>query len=53
MLLGGASLGERHIYWNLVSSSRDPIERAKDDWREKRFPLVPGDEREFIPLPPD
>jgi redox-sensitive bicupin YhaK (pirin superfamily) len=53
MLLGGASLGERHIYWNLVSSSKERIERAKEDWRERRFPLVPGDEREFIALPPD
>jgi len=52
MLLGGASLaGERHIYWNFVSSSLDRIERAKDDWREGRFGKVVGDEHEFIPLP--
>jgi redox-sensitive bicupin YhaK (pirin superfamily) len=52
MLLGGAKLaGERHIWWNFVSSSLERIERAKADWREGRFPLVPGDEIERIPLP--
>ena len=52
VLLGGAPLqGERHIWWNFVSSSRERIERAKRDWKEGRFPKVPGDEAEFIPLP--
>jgi redox-sensitive bicupin YhaK (pirin superfamily) len=51
MLLGGAPLGERFIEWNFVSSSLERIERAKDDWRNQRFPKVPGDELEFIPLP--
>ncbi len=52
MLLGGAPLdGERHIWWNFVSSSPERIERARRDWREGRFPKVPGDELEFIPLP--
>ncbi len=52
MLLGGAPLaGERHIYWNFVSSSLERLERAKQDWREGRFGKVPGDEHEFIPLP--
>jgi redox-sensitive bicupin YhaK (pirin superfamily) len=52
MLFGGAPLdGDRHMFWNFVSSSRERIERAKDDWREGRFPRVPGDEVEFIPLP--
>ncbi|HEY2744846.1 MAG TPA: pirin family protein [Polyangia bacterium] len=52
MLLGGAPLdGERHIYWNFVASTRARIEAAKDDWRERRFPTVPGDEHERIPLP--
>ena len=52
MLLGGAKLaGERHIFWNFVSSSAERIERAKDDWKAGRFPKVPGDETEFIPLP--
>jgi redox-sensitive bicupin YhaK (pirin superfamily) len=52
MLLGGAPLdGDRHIWWNFVSSSKERIERAKDDWRAGRFGKVPGDEKEFIPLP--
>jgi redox-sensitive bicupin YhaK (pirin superfamily) len=52
MLLGGAPLaGERHIFWNFVSSSTERIERAKADWREGRFGKVVGDEQEFIPLP--
>lgn len=50
--LGGAPIdGERHIFWNFVSSSRERIEQAKDDWRNRRFPTVPGDAVEFIPLP--
>ncbi len=52
MLLGGAPLdGPRHVWWNLVSSSNERIERAKTEWRERRFPPVPGDDVEFIPLP--
>ena len=51
-LIGGASIdGERHIWWNFVSSSEARIERAKRDWKEGRFPKVPGDDAEFIPLP--
>jgi redox-sensitive bicupin YhaK (pirin superfamily) len=51
-LVGGAPLGTpRHIEWNFVSSSKERIERAKSDWKEGRFPKVPGDEIEFVPLP--
>ena len=50
MIVGGARLGERHIWWNFVSSSKQRIEQARDDWREGRFDGVPGDD-EFIPLP--
>lgn len=51
MLMGGEPLeGERHIYWNFVSSRFERIEQAADDWRSGRFPIVPGDP-EFIPLP--
>lgn len=50
MVIGGADLGERHIWWNFVSSSKQRIEQASDDWRNMRFDLVPGDD-EFIPLP--
>jgi redox-sensitive bicupin YhaK (pirin superfamily) len=52
ILLGGQPLdGERFIWWNLVSSSKSRIEAAKSDWAEGRFPKVPGDDHEFIPLP--
>jgi redox-sensitive bicupin YhaK (pirin superfamily) len=51
MLLGGEPLGERHIWWNFVSSRRDRIEQAKADWRAGRIPLPPLDNCEFIPLP--
>jgi len=52
MLMGGEAFAtKRHVFWNFVSSSRDRINQAKEDWREGRFPLVPGDSEEFIPLP--
>lgn len=52
VLLGGAPLdGERYIDWNFVSSSKERLEQAKQDWRAGRFPKVVGDEAEFIPLP--
>jgi redox-sensitive bicupin YhaK (pirin superfamily) len=52
MILGGAPIdGERFIWWNFVSSSKERLERAKADWKEGRFPKVPGDDVEFIPLP--
>jgi redox-sensitive bicupin YhaK (pirin superfamily) len=51
MILGGEPLPEqRHIFWNFVSSSKERIEQASREWRERRFPGVPG-ETEFIPLP--
>jgi redox-sensitive bicupin YhaK (pirin superfamily) len=53
MLLGGEPLGERFIYWNFVSSSRERIEQAKADWRAGRIKLPDRDRAEFIPLPPD
>jgi redox-sensitive bicupin YhaK (pirin superfamily) len=51
MLLGGEPLGERHIWWNFVSSRLERIEQAKADWRAKKIPLPVGDADEFIPLP--
>jgi redox-sensitive bicupin YhaK (pirin superfamily) len=58
VLIGGAPFPEpRHIWWNFVSSRAERIEQAKRDWLTRRgevgspFPLVPGDETEFIPLP--
>jgi redox-sensitive bicupin YhaK (pirin superfamily) len=57
VIVGGAALdGERHIWWNFVASSVEQMEQAKQDWHvrnEARFPKVPGDEHEFIPLPDD
>lgn len=51
-LVGGAPIdGERHVWWNFVSSSKARIEQAKRDWKERRFAKVPGDDDEFIPLP--
>jgi hypothetical protein len=51
ILFGGAPLdGERHLWWNFVSSSRERIEQAKADWVAARFGQIPG-ETEFIPLP--
>ncbi|MEQ8408605.1 MAG: pirin family protein [Gammaproteobacteria bacterium] len=50
-LIGGENLGERHIEWNFVSSRKERIEQAKDDWQAGRFPVVPDDAEEFIPLP--
>lgn len=53
MLLGGDPVGERFIWWNFVSSSRERIEQAKADWQAGRFAMPPTDHDEFIPLPTD
>lgn len=50
-LIGGEPLGKRFIEWNFVSSRKERIEEAKRDWENGRFPTVPGDEDEYIPLP--
>jgi redox-sensitive bicupin YhaK (pirin superfamily) len=49
-LVGGAPLGHRHLWWNFVSSRKERIVQAQDDWAGGRFDAVPG-ETEFIPLP--
>ena len=51
VLIGGAPLGHRFMVWNFVSSRRERIVQAQDDWEAQRFERVPG-ETEFIPLPP-
>jgi len=52
MLMGGEAFStRRYVFWNFVSSSRDRINQAKADWKALRFPLIPGDNQEFIPLP--
>jgi len=50
VVVGGKPLGKRTVWWNLVASRRELIERAKKEWKEGRFPEIPG-ETEFIPLP--
>lgn len=51
MVLGGEPIGERFLLWNFVSSSRERLEQAAEDWRQQRMTLPVGDEEEFIPLP--
>jgi redox-sensitive bicupin YhaK (pirin superfamily) len=52
MLFGGAPMeGPRYIWWNFVSSRPERIAAAKEEWARGRFDTVPGDEKEFIPLP--
>jgi len=51
MMVGGAPLGHRFIFWNFVSSRKERIAQASDDWAAQRMGKVPG-ETEFIPLPP-
>lgn len=53
MMLGGEHLGDRYIWWNFVSSRKDRIEQAKEDWRMGRMDLPPMDNLEFVPLPKD
>lgn len=50
-MIGGTPLGKRYMWWNFVSSRKERIEEAKLEWKNRSFPLVPGDEQEFIPLP--
>ena len=52
MLMGGQAFAtRRYVFWNFVSSSRDRIDQAKEDWKALRFDLIPGDDHEYIPLP--
>ena len=58
MVIGGAPFPEpRHLLWNFASSRAERLEQARQDWISRRgepngpFPLVPGDEEEFIPMP--
>lgn len=50
MVLGGAAMAPRHLWWNFVHTDPARIDRAKADWQAGRFPAVPGDD-EHIPLP--
>jgi hypothetical protein len=50
-MLGGEPLGEpRYLLWNFVSSSKKRLKQAKEDWIQKRFPKVPGDDT-YVPIP--
>lgn len=53
MTLGGEPVGERFLYWNFVSSSKERLEQAKADWIAGRMKLPDTDNQEFIPLPPE
>ena len=50
-IIGGDKMTKRYIDWNFVSSRKERIEKARDDWRNQRFVKVVGDEEDFIPLP--
>ena len=50
-IIGGENMGKRFIDWNFVSSSQERIQQARENWKAGRFPKVPGDEEEYIPLP--
>ena len=51
MVLGGEPVGERHLYWNFVSSSKDRLAQAAADWKAGRMKLPDADDQEFTPLP--
>lgn len=52
IMIGGEKWEEvPYIHWNFVSFSKERIEQAKEDWKNGRFPPVPGDDKEHIPLP--
>jgi redox-sensitive bicupin YhaK (pirin superfamily) len=52
MLMGGQAFAtRRYVFWNFVSSSRDRINQAKEDWKALRFALIPGDDQEYRPRP--
>ena len=53
MMLGGEHIGDRYIWWNFVSSRKERIEQAKEDWKQGRILLPPTDNKEFVPLPAD
>lgn len=50
-VIGGEPLGARFMHWNFISSRKERVEQAMADWKEQRFTPVPGDDKEYIPLP--
>ncbi|WP_339635209.1 pirin family protein [uncultured Sneathiella sp.] len=53
MVLGGEPLGQRYLLWNFVSSSKERLEQAKEDWKAGRMKLPDADNLEFVPFPED
>jgi redox-sensitive bicupin YhaK (pirin superfamily) len=52
IILGGQPLNEpRFLWWNFVASHKERIEQAKQDWISGKFGKIPGDDKEYIPLP--
>ncbi|WP_336957923.1 pirin family protein [Sphingobium aquiterrae] len=52
MLCGGEAFRTpRHVWWNFVASTHDRLMQAREDWEAMRFPLIPGDDQEYIPIP--
>ena len=51
MALGGEPVGERFMLWNFVSSSKERLLQAKEDWKQGRMKLPDADDKEFIPFP--
>eukprot|EP00003_Mantamonas_plastica_P017463 TRINITY_DN28970_c0_g1_i1.p1 TRINITY_DN28970_c0_g1~~TRINITY_DN28970_c0_g1_i1.p1 ORF type:complete len:131 (+),score=15.54 TRINITY_DN28970_c0_g1_i1:338-730(+) len=50
-IIGGEPFEPRRMNWNLISTRKEMIDQAKADWNAHRFPLISGDDEEFIPLP--
>lgn len=51
IMLGGEQFKKvPYIHWNFVAYTKERMEQAKDDWKNGRFPTIPGDDKEFIPL---
>nr|WP_227548830.1 pirin-like C-terminal cupin domain-containing protein [Marinobacter nauticus] len=50
-IIGGEPFEPRRMNWNFISTSKERIDQARADWKAHRFPLIPGDDKEFIPLP--
>lgn len=57
VIIGGGPVGERFIFWNFIASTKERLEEAKSLWKNgpgsSRFPEIPNDNSEYIPLPPE
>lgn len=51
IVLGGAPVGNRYIWWNFVHSDQAVIEHAKHAWMAQQWPQIPGDMDPWIPIP--